>query len=584
MNFRKLSGRFVLAGLLVVALASALYAEVGKPFVSLTARSYNDFIGAIDLVGKTAENPALASTVDAAVRWGIGADLAEAFDLDGIVGVVVLAVDGSPTQVACLPLEDPYILAEFFAEKAGVEEIEERDDGVIVVGDQFSSLCFMPVDGYTLVASEEDALEVFADGLGDYFALGEDDSITIVFDWKLFPQELKDVFTQAFAEGVERGGEQLPDESDEDYEARVAGSQYVLRQLKSLQESIDRIILAIRVEEETRNIVLDIKATFIPDSSLAEILARAKDVTPRFTGFAQLDALYGGYSVEIVDQVEMQKKQYSLLSEGFHSAAGAELDESSKSYEVVTKLQTILDPLMEELLGMELARSAFAFTYAPGDSNAVVAIETEKTAVAEKAFADLLDFIKSETGEVLSKNVTYTDTDSIPGVTFQVCELTFEQVIALANAWGEEEVSLDEEGLKTAREFYGEKVRLVMGSGDGACFLGIGNDPTALFKKARDLDDENAQHLIKAKFSLKQIFELCRDVTRLATTFGTESDTKQTAMLFNIMVEILQSVPENKIVITGDCDETSVSVEMRCEEGVTKLLGSIPSLIMMMSM
>ncbi|MDO4571567.1 MAG: hypothetical protein Q4D38_14375 [Planctomycetia bacterium] len=47
---------------------------------------------------------------------------------------------------------------------------------------------------------------------------------------------------------------------------------------------------------------------------------------------------------------------------------------------------------------------------------------------------------------------------------------------------------------------------------------------------------------------------------------------------------ILQSVPENKIVVTGDCDETSVSLEVRCEEGVTKLLGSIPSLVMMMSM
>ena len=258
---------FLTALVLTLGWLGNAFAEVSKPFFTVAASSYNEFIGNMKTIGDVAANPAFATMIEFPIQMWVGQDLMDAADKDALLGIAVQQVNDTQGIIFCLPVDDPEILADFIVEKAESGDYTEEEDGVLSLEMDGTNLYLKKVGAWTCIVTEREQIETIPEDVTEIFPKYENSTISVTFNMAELPEELKEIFVANFKEGAALGiTEKIEGESDEDYQLRKDQADAAGKMIDDLFKSITCLYFVLRVDADSKSMILDMTIDCVPGS------------------------------------------------------------------------------------------------------------------------------------------------------------------------------------------------------------------------------------------------------------------------------------------------------------------------------
>ncbi len=248
-------------------------------------------------------------------------------------------------------------------------------------------------------------------------------------------------------------------------EAQRKMSERAMEQMVRAFEEIDEIVFGLAIDQANKNVHLDLSLTAIEGTKLAKQIAAMESITSNFSGFSQPNAAAVMNVASVLTEDDIQQTNDWLAVVEKQAADEIEKDDNLNDDNAKVAVKKVLSSLM----------GVVKKTIASGkmDGGAVLTLDNGVAFAAggyiadgkdvEAAFKELVELAKNEPDfpEVKFNAGTHA------GVTFHTLSMTIPE--------GEE-----------ARQALGDKIEVVLGTGEKSAFIGFGNSAMDLIKKVID--------------------------------------------------------------------------------------------------
>jgi len=590
-----------------------------QTFMTFSASSWNSVINDLKTIGETASNPAFAAMVEGPARFFLGKKVMKAADLNAPIGVALQNVKGSEKQEAmlifCIPVKDPMLVVELLAQRTGRDpDATKSEDGIIRWGGQF----LKEINGFTWFATDERQLaQIDSVDPKTFFGLKDGQSFQLTFDFQAFP-EIYTKYVKAYDEGIELALEKEEDESDEAFDLRKKSAEEQKEQMLEILQSLQLYTMGFSVNPTEKCVETHITVSFKPDSDASRLLKKAREAKKMFTGFAQASGQIYGYGVRVglPNAPEFQETQLKMALESLHQVLG-EKERAFLGKELV-------EPILNEMLNQTETFSGYVLDGKKGAHNLVFAVSTNQLVKIQELCEKSMELAKQKLGEKFKDEWFQNDVQA-HGMTFSRLTAPSDEFLRVVCENVNEKY--DEKELQAFKTWFGETFTFVVGGKENRLFVGLGNDP--LTKLGECLNDQpvgllsetvldlrgifryieefvifaQENDLVKAKVQIKTEALPAPDEQGVANTAEksgeeiaeevveekedefseeeSESDLKKIESKMGVLLEMLADTEKTKVRVMVDSTENEVQVKILGEEGVLKIIGMLPGLIMM---
>ncbi|MEX2168604.1 MAG: hypothetical protein WD851_04805 [Pirellulales bacterium] len=478
----------------------------------------------------------------------------------GLVGVdktrpwgMVLQTDGMQfVPVGCLPvtsLDELLELAVGFgvmAEDAGdgVQELAMEDRSLFVK--QVGDWAFLSQSAEALASAPTDPMALLKP-LVEQYTVGAHVKVRNV------PEMYRQIAIQQMRQGMEQGLQRLPDESDEEFDARREMTETQLENIVQMIEEIDELTVGWAVSPDEKKTSIEFALTAVPDTKTARQLTAASGSKTNFAGFIQPDAAATLLIAQQVpsEMIEEQAEQMKAMMKTFRLQAAKAIEEESElpNQEAKDTMNSAIDDFM----------SAVEATILTGktDAGAVLHIAPDSFTLVAGGHVVETDKIESGLKKVMSLAEQEPD---FPGVKWNA-----ESYGGLSFHTVDVPIPADEE---EARQMFGEQLNVAVGLGADTAILAVGKDYMAAVKKV--LDDSKAQGGKEVKPAVMSVS--VGAIMKVAAAFVDEEQAPQVQM----MADMLETNSEglDHIRIEADLIPNGLKYRFEAEEGVIKAIGA----------
>lgn len=274
--------------LLTLTLVTALTANAQtgemKPVVMLTINSYDELKQDINFIGSLAGQPEIASQFEPFILG-----FTEGLDKAKPLGVIVQSDGMQFGGAICLPITN---LKAFIAKlQAFGVTATELDNGMQQISANGQNLFGKEVSGWTLLSMMPQMLEGLPADPGATFA-----KLTDVYDIGIqasvqnIPEAYRQMAIDQMNKGMESGMKKMPDEEEDEFQARKALATAQVENLQRMIKEVDEFTFGIAVDRKEQKSFFDIVYTAVEGTQLAEQLKTLGKPTTNYAGFFQPEA------------------------------------------------------------------------------------------------------------------------------------------------------------------------------------------------------------------------------------------------------------------------------------------------------
>ncbi len=610
-----------------------------KKVFTLSFASYNQFVEEMKIIGNTASNPAFAATIDGPIRFYLGNDIMKAVNLDGQIGFVLMISDDgeSPIPILVLPIADTDALIDFMTAKDEDLEYTVREDGIVEWKKGFQTVYLKGMNKWTYLTLDESLLPTDENAKPeDILGPMNGEAVQINFNFENLPQELKTLYTKNLEEGMKLALEKQEGENDEDYALRKEVAETQMKIARDTMEALTTFSWGVHVDADAKAIKTTLNINVKPESEFMKLMKRLESLNTVSTSFAQVPGMFRGYGVS-VNTPENLKVSKLALKQSFKDMRNAlEEEKDDENYSAFVELLNLAEEMVFSLIPADGVQcSGFLMDAEMGDYNMIIAVENQKRETIREIFQKAVALAKKELDDDFNENWVKTDVKTENGLVFDTLTLSTETIVALLKNLNKEAEELAEKELELIKKATGNQISLIVGGNDTQVWVGLGTNPLA--KVATCANNKKTQVAGEFRMDLRKIFafiEQCAGIsvefneytmeklklseeTKTANAEESEEDSEnvserlveelaeideetpserketlekniesaeKTQMQMGVLLEILDGTDKTDMVLDFDSTETGMVIRLNFEEGITRILGMLPSLIMMRAM
>ena len=444
---------------LVIALAPAVRAQQ-PPALTISIASTNEIISDIQYITKIAGQGDAGGVVTFMAQ-----QYTQHLDTTKPAGVVVNFNGAEPVVTGFMPIKDLDALLQIVEQQVG--KAEDAGNGVKKIGlgqpvyfKEDGAWVFLSnsIAGTAGIANPDAAI---ADLVAKY-------DIGIRANIRAIPEPLRQTALKEMQGAFERQMEMqaAQAETEEEAEAQRKMSEAAMKEMVRAFEELDEIVFGLAIDQTNKNIHLDMSLTAIEGSKLAKQIAAMDAITSSFSGFSQPNAAAVMTIASVLTEDDIKQTNDWLAVVEKQAAAEIEKDGNLDDDNAKAAVKKVLGSFM----------GVMKKTIASGkmDGGAVLMLNDGVAFAAggyiadgkdvDAAFKELVELAKNEPD---FPEVQF-NAGSNAGVTFHTLSMPIPE--------GEDET----------RQALGDKIEVVLGTGDKSAFIGFGGSAMDLIKKVID--------------------------------------------------------------------------------------------------
>ncbi len=511
----------------------------------------------LDFIAQLADNPFLPVMAVGGLQEMFGEETLAAIDGERPWGFVVRTDGEQFPMFAFLPITCPQQFLTAVKSKLG--RPEETDEGPLEFFIQGQPVYLEFANGWALFSNTPGALSDVPDdptqlleGIVDSYDLGG----------RIVVKNIPKLYRALAVGGVRMGFEpfmrRAPGESGEQYSLRVGMAQQAVDNVKTLLNELDTVELGLAIDQESSSARLEYKVTAVEGTRTAQRLAAGAGLRTQFAGFAASDsALTLGVSTEIA---ESQAAQLLDATEMIRSLAVGGMQDQLLSPPERRRAKTRLIGLMDVLDGLIQGRRIDAAAGLSLKSDALTLLaglhlpDSRKLESLVRSLAEQL--IEAKEGDAIT-----LDADELDDVRFHLIALPLD---------------LDDMPAATPklRVLVGDSLDVVLAFGDDTAYLALGRDAIGSLKRAiKDSRAEEDTAVPRVRLSIA-----AGPIAQFTAQMGA-GPVEQIAVASTIAAMLRETPGTDHLIVTSNGLPSGQEVRIEIEQGLLKVLGSIPQLM-----
>jgi hypothetical protein len=356
---------------------------------------------------------------------------------------------------------------------AGVAEVDEDGDTIIITGDDGTELMMKEVDGYAFISNKEVMFEGMpaapAELLGELPA--KYNFSAQIFGQRI-PEELREQAIEMIKDGYEKQLEQMEEFGDEfgeesplDAEMQKKSFDMQMEQMEVWLNETESMTIGMAADKESQSMYTDIVFKALPGSELANRFASYPPKEPSmFKGFLMPGAAFTMNSRMDIGQadVEQYQQQMEQLEEMMLAGMENEGALTEAQEEVAKKAVGDFIEIMNETLTQGIVDGGAVVMLEDRDMNFAMGLRVADPKKVENMAKELLEFAQQEIGDDLKVEF---NSGSFKDVTYHQVRIPVP----------------DEDD---AQKVFGDELTILLGIGKKAIYIGAGTNPEATLNKA----------------------------------------------------------------------------------------------------
>jgi hypothetical protein len=537
---------------LVVALATSVVAppllaqtaqvQTGemKPVVLATLSGYDAIKKDINFLGSLAGQPEIASQFEPFILG-----FTQGLEKDKPLGVLIQSDGMNFGGAICVPIKD---LATFVGNlKAFGVTTADAGNGVTQITASGQTLFGKNEGGWTFLSMMPQMLESLpADPAAAFKSLTDEYDLGIRAHVQNVPEPYRQMAVQQLKAGMEAGMKKMPEETDEQFQARTALANSQVEQLQRMINEIDQFTFGLSVDSEQQRTFMDFVYTAVAGSQLADQLKTLGDPKTNYAGFFQPDA--AGMMMVASQVNESDKAQTKQMVEALRTQMtnAVDQDDDLPSDAAKEAVKAACNDFIDALVATVEAGMM--------DFGAVANVSPEGLTVVAGGFVG--DPAKVESG--LKK----------------LAEVGKEQPDMPAITWGAEShagINFHTMSVPTpaneedSKKLFGDTIDIAVGIGEKSVYFAMGKDNIAAAKK---VIDESAANPGKSVAPMELSVSVGQ-ILSTAAAFKPEDET------LKMVADTLKSEAQGRdhVKILAQPVENGLRTRFEVEEGVMRAIG-----------
>lgn len=514
-----------------------------KPLAVVALSGYDALVEDINFAGSLAGQPDLGAMIEPMIMG-----YTQGLDKSKPIGVVVQSDGEMFAGAACLPVTDlQKILTPL--KMFGVTT-EDAGGGITKVITPQQPVFVKEAGGWAFISPMQEMLAtVPADPTATLSAISEEYDLGA----KVHVQNIPEVFRQEAMKqldmGMQAGLKKLPDETDEQFEARKQLTSVQLDQLKQLINDMDELTVGLALDGAGQRAYLDFTYTAVPETKLAQQIAMYDDAKTNFAGFFQPDAAMMMSFATKMGEADIAQVDQMFGTIRQQVKAAIEKEAELPSDEAREQMQSAMDDFL----------SAFQATLKTGmmDGGAVLNLAPNSLTFVAGAFIG--EPAKVESGLKKMAEVIKQKDANAPTVQWNAAshaDVNFHTLSVPVPANEEE-----------PRKLFGDTIELAVGIGKQSVYFAAGRDCMDAVKGIIDASNADLQKSVppmEVAFSLKQIMDMAASVAKDSNKAMLQSIA---AMLAN------EATGRDHVRIVMKTIPNGIQTRIEAEEGVLRAIG-----------
>jgi hypothetical protein len=281
-----MTGRFASALLLMLlAWPSVASAAEMQPIAVLSFSGFDRFVADVAVLGETAKNKNLPSSLGGLLRRRTGIESLEGLDRSRPLGIVV-ATDGlAVVPMAFVPVADGDKLLQSLEKLIG--KPERLEGGLWKIGREKVTGFIRYHGDWAYLAQTKDDLSWLPDPAKTLGDLPKRYDVALQFNWQNVPEVFAKMGVDMLRFAMRTNLARRPGETDAEHQLRRRWATWQFRVMEQLMTDSRQLTLGWTVDERTRQARLDLRLTPEPESGMARQLASLRATQTRFGGLDQ---------------------------------------------------------------------------------------------------------------------------------------------------------------------------------------------------------------------------------------------------------------------------------------------------------
>ena len=547
-----------------------------KPIVTVAFSGYDEVLQDVGQIGKLAGNPQLSQMVEGLLNEATGglAGLDNQKPWGLIVGIdeTKLGAGGGPPGMpfgpgmlgafqgyAFVPVADLKQLLGALAPTVG--EPTDAGDGVLQIDAEGQTVYLKEQSGWAFVSiSPEMLANTPADPVPLLDGLNESYDLAVRVTLANIPESLRQGVLGMVQMGVQMGAMPRPGETQEQAAIRAQVAEQTIEQMTALLNETEALSLGVAVDRDASTASFEYVLTAREGTPMAEQVARMSGSTTDYAGF-----LLDGAAMTMNASAKLGEKDIArtktMLAQ-FHTNALADLDKqglpdaaSQQAKKMIGDLFAVIEATVDGGRldgGMALVLDPDAVTLVAGSLVA-------DSAKLEALVKDLVDQLVREQPD--AAGLIEFDAEEHQGVQFHTLSLS----IAPTAMMGPQ--------ADTLSALVGDKLDVVVGIGPQSVYFAAGRDAAQTLKGAIDQSKAEAGKSVPPM----QLALAATPIAKFVGQVGPDEAKVQAGMLAAMLQD---AGGKDRITITSTAVPNGIKVRLEVEEGLLKLIGSLPTLMM----
>ena len=522
-----------------------------KPVAAVSVSGYDRILSAVRFI-----SPPSAVTLEDAVKSFTDGRGLEGLDQSRPWGFLVRTDGQQFFMHAFVPVTDLKKL--LTALEPAIGEAEEMGEGVYQIETEDRIFHVKQVGEWAFLSLDPAALkevpEKPAEALGD---LPKNYDLGLRFTVKNIPPLYRQMLLVPLEAAGQQGLEKRDDETDEEHELRTKVFRQSMQQLSTMLDELDTAVVGIKIDEKERIGAMEYAVTAVEGTKLARQMAQTGELKTDYAGFFTPDAALKLVTVARIGEAEIEQVKTSLATAKANALEElGKQDLSEKEMELAKKLVSeLIDVLQKTVEGGKLDVAAAA-KVSPDALTAAAGghvVEPQRVEEALKAMAKQLSEDEPEHAGAIKLNA-----EEFQGVRFHTVTVPLAEV--------------DE--AEAFQKLVGDSLTIVFGVGKESLYLAAGRDAVDMLKQAMEKSKaEPARTVPPMQFKLA--------LAPIAKTVAAVADDPQVASTAGMISEALEgNATKDHVTVTATTMPNGTKTRVELEEGVLRLLGALPPLLM----
>lgn len=524
----------------------------GLPTVATIAFSgTGELVEDLNFVGRLSGNPQLGDALEMSLKLLTGGRELTTLDRSKPWGAVLLADGQQFIAQGFLPLGDIDELR-LILEAQGVG-VEQGNEGRLIATIQGQRLHLKAQNGWVYAGSVPEALDRLpVDPIAALEGLHDSYNLAVRVHVQNIPELYRAYLLGAMQMGIQAGA--APAESGSAPE-RNQVAQNAFQQVKDALADLDCIQLGLNLDEKTASLKLDYSITAIEGANTAKRLTAARGLTSRFAGFAVPHAALSLSAVGRLDDAGLE--QTVPVVDSFHASVLKELDKEELSADERQAARRIIDGVASVAMATLKQRDL--------DGGVLVILDEKQTTwLAGMRLADtgkLEEVVRMVAAEVANANPRMADA------------FTFDADKHASIRFHTVTIPVADLGNEMAAKAFGDELTVVLGIGDAAAYLSAGSNAAETLKTTID-NSGNSSRVLPPVSLLISAGPIANFLARNAADKTVQAQAKAVADT------LAGAEGKDRVTLTATIIDNGQQVRIEFEQGLLKLLGSLPTLLL----